>query len=137
MTAPVSVEGSAPTRLLVCTTCRAEGEPASPPEARAGARLFRTLVEATAGDPGVELVPVECLSVCRRPCTVGFSAAGKWTYIYGDLPAETGASVILEALGLYAATSDGLIPWKQRPDAVKRGVVARLPPLPFTKGEPA
>ena len=30
---------------------------------------------------------------------------------------------------LYAATADGLIPWKQRPDALKKGVVSRVPPL--------
>ena len=71
----------------------------------------------------------ECLSVCKRACTISFAAPGKWTYVYGDLPAETGASVILDGAALYAATTDGLIPWRQRPEALKRGVISRVPPL--------
>lgn len=118
------------TRILVCATCRAEGEPTLPPGGRAGARLLASLREAAAADPALEVVAVECLSVCKRPCTVGFAAPGKWTYVYGDLPAESGAAVILDAARLYAATPDGLIPWKLRVDAIRKGVVARVPPLP-------
>ncbi len=102
-------------------------------EDRAGARLFRALSDATSADARVDLVPVECLSVCKRPCTVSFAAPGKWTYIYGDLPAETAAPIILDALKLYAAAPDGLIPWKLRVDAIKKGVVARLPPTPASE----
>lgn len=119
-----------PTRLLVCTTCRTAGEPSLPLGERAGSRLFAALRAGAAGDTSVDLVPVECLSVCTRACTVSLSAPGKWTYIYGDLPPDTAAPVILDALKLYAATPDGLIPWKLRVDAIRKGVVARLPPLP-------
>ena len=31
---------------------------------------------------------------------------------------------------LYDAAPDGIITWKLRPDALKKGVVARIPPLP-------
>lgn len=116
------------TRILVCATCRAEGEPTLPAE-RAGARLLASLRVAAAAEPALEIVSVECLSVCKRPCTVGFAAPDKWTYVYGDLPAESGAAVILDAARLYAATPDGLIPWRLRPDAIRKGVVARFPPL--------
>ena len=115
------------TKVYVCITCKVAGEDA---EERAGARLFRMLNEQnTLSDTLIELVPVECLSVCKRPCTVSFAAPGKWTYVYGDLPAETAAETILEGAALYSKTSDGLIPWKQRPDALKKGVVSRVPPL--------
>ncbi|WP_342635951.1 DUF1636 domain-containing protein [Lichenihabitans psoromatis] len=132
-TIPDHDAASAPVRVMVCTTCRAEGEPSLPMEDRAGARLFRALSDATSEDARVDLVPVECLSVCKRPCTVSFAAPGKWTYIYGDLPAETAAPIILDALKLYAAAPDGLIPWKLRVDAIKKGVVARLPPTPASE----
>jgi predicted metal-binding protein len=115
------------TKVYVCITCKVAGEDI---EERAGARLFRVLNEQnTLSDAPIELVPVECLSVCKRPCTVSFAAPGKWTYVYGDLPAETAAETILEGAALYSKTSDGLIPWKQRPDALKKGVVSRVPPL--------
>ncbi len=122
-------EDQAATRLLVCITCRAEGEPALPMAERAGARLFARLQAAGGENAGIELVAVECLSVCKRACTVGLTAPGKWTYVYGDLNPDEGAGIILDAARLYAATPDGLIPWKQRVDAIKKGVVARLPPL--------
>jgi predicted metal-binding protein len=117
--------------ILICVTCRAAGEPLEAAAERPGARLYRALMSvATRRRAEVDLVPVECLSVCKRPCTIGFSAPGKWTYIYGDFaPSERAAEEILDAAALYAATPDGLIPWKQRPDALKKGVVARLPPL--------
>ena len=125
-----SANSSGVTRLLVCSTCRAEGDAARAPEERAGARLLAALRVAAGNDPAIAIEPVECLSVCRRACTVGLAAPGKWTYVYGDLPVEGGAAVILDALKLYAATPDGLIPWKLRSDPIKKGVVARLPPLP-------
>jgi predicted metal-binding protein len=112
--------------IHVCVTCRAADEPLEPRSERSGARLHAAL--AAAADDRVTIAPVECLSVCRRPCTIGFSAAGKWTYIYGDF-SPAAAPAILAAAELYALAPDGLIPWKQRPDALKKGVVARLPPL--------
>lgn len=112
--------------LYVCVTCRAADD--APDGPRAGARLFADL--ASAPDADIDVVPVECLSVCKRPCTVSFAAPGKWTYVYGDLAPETAAPVIRAAARLYADASDGLIPWKLRPDAMKKGVVARIPPFP-------
>ena len=126
-----------PTTVYVCLTCRADGEPALPLEARAGSRLLGALREALAGEAGIRLVGVDCLSVCRRPCTVSFAAPGKWTYVYGDLPADTAAPVVIEAARLYCDTPDGLIPWKLRPQAIKTGVVARVPPSPRPEGQAA
>ncbi len=123
--------GSA-TTIYVCVTCRQEGEPALPLEGRAGRRLYGALEAETVGDPALKLVAVECLSVCKRPCTVSFASPGKWTYVYGDLPPETAAPVVVAAARLYTKTADGLIPWKQRSDAIKKGVVARVPPAPRT-----
>ena len=116
----------AETTIYVCVTCRAEGDLA---ETRAGRRLHDALIAELGPDPALSVVPVECLSVCRRPCTVSFTAPGKWTYVYGDLSPDGAASVVAEAARLYGATADGLIPWKLRADPIKKGVVARVPPL--------
>jgi len=112
----------------VCTTCRAEGEALEPRDLRSGARLYQALRQSRSADDPL-VMAVECLSVCRRPCTVSFSAEGSWTYVYGDFPADTDPVAILDAARLYARAPQGLIPWKQRPDALKKGVVARVPPL--------
>jgi len=118
------------THIYVCTTCKLADEAGFAVSERAGARLHRALSAlASERQSPVEIVPVECLSVCKRACTISFAAPGKWTYVYGDLPADTGADVILDGAALYTATNDGLIPWKQRPEALKRGVISRVPPL--------
>jgi predicted metal-binding protein len=111
--------------IRVCATCRAEGDAA---ETRAGARLYAALAAAR-GEGDAEVAAVECFSVCKRPCTVSFSAPGAWTYVYGDFPAETDPADIFAAARLYAAAPQGLIPWRERPTALKKGVVARLPPM--------
>ena len=116
-------------QLHVCTTCRLLNEPAEPEHGRAGARLFAALQSAGTKPAGVEIVPVECMSVCRRACTIGFAAPGKWTYVFGDFHPDMSAEKILAAAALFADAPDGIIPWKIRPDAFKRGVVARIPPL--------
>ena len=113
--------------LYVCTTCRDATHSADAP--CAGARLYANIA-AVATDPAVRISPVECLSVCKRTCAVSFAAPGKWTYIYGDLPADTAAEIILRGACLYTEAADGIIPWKQRPDALKKGAIARVPPLP-------
>ena len=92
--------------------------------------LHQALAAAIARDgaPSIRLEPVECLSVCKRPCTVAISAPGRWTYIYGDLDPETSVDTIIEGLRRYAATADGLVPWRERPEIFRKGVVARIPP---------
>lgn len=127
VTRPATEPPTGPVTITVCSTCRAATDPAEGP--RAGARLAAELLARAAERAlSVAIVPVECLSVCKRPVTVGFSAPGKWTYVYGDFPAEA-ADAILDAAGQYAAAAQGLIPWRERPEALKKGVVARMPPL--------
>lgn len=117
-----------PVTIYVCTKCRAVGEAPEPLDGRSGARLHAATMAASAGAPDIEVRAIECLSVCKRPVTVGFRAAGKWTYVYGDFAPEAAADLIACAR-LFGAAPDGLIPWKDRPDALKKGVVARLPPV--------
>jgi predicted metal-binding protein len=108
------------TTIHICVTCRAG-------EDRPGARLFAALQDRA--EPGFALNPVECLSVCKRPCTIAFSAPGKWTYVHADLAPED-VETILAGARLYDAAPDGVPPWKDRSPAFKKNVVARIPPLP-------
>lgn len=113
--------------IQVCTTCRAIGEELEPREHRAGARLFAALSAHRDADDAA-VAPVECFSVCRRPCTVAFSAPGAWTYLVGDFSADMDPQEIFASAKLYGASPQGIIPWKQRPQYLKSGLVARLPP---------
>jgi len=116
--------------IHVCVTCRAAGAPDDGAE-RPGAVLHRALAEAlsAADAPAVRLEPVQCLSVCKRPCTVAVSGPDRWTYVYGDLDPADAVETILDGVRRYAATADGLVPWRERPEAFRKGVVARIPPF--------
>lgn len=126
------------TTIHVCVTCRLADDPLEEQHGRAGARLHRAVADLAAQRAApVDIIPVECLSVCKRPVTVGFAAAGKWTYVYGDFPAEVSAETIVNGALLYAEAPDGLIPWRQRPDMLKKGVISRSPPLAAPAASPS
>lgn len=110
--------------LLVCTTCRRAG--ADPEAARPGA----VLRDALAGHlpEGVALRGVECLSACSNGCAVALSGPGKWTYVYGRLDPAEDAPDILDGAARYAATPDGLVPWRERPGIFRKNCLARIPP---------
>jgi len=112
--------------LLVCTTCRA-GAPLPDDGPPPGAALHAALVAAGA-PPGLRILGVECLSACQTGCAVALSAPGAWSYVYGRLtPAD--APDILAGAARYAATADGLVPWRDRPVIFRKQSIARIPPL--------
>jgi predicted metal-binding protein len=110
--------------LFVCVTCRREGD--LPDAPRPGARLYAALKDRAAD---VDVVPVECLSNCTRSCSTAVAAPGKWTYVVGDLDPERNADDLLTFARAHTATSDGLVPWRERPVHVRQHTIARVPPL--------
>lgn len=114
--------GRSAATLLVCVTCKSEEGPM-------GAGLFEALSRRLAAEPEIMLRAVECLSVCKRPCTVALAAPGKWTYVVGDLTRESHLEDIVVAARRYAASPAGVVPWRERPLAFRKGVVSRTPPL--------
>ena len=113
---------SAAATLLVCVTCKSDEGPMGP-------GLFEALGERLATEPDIALKAVECLSVCKRPCTVALAAPGKWTYVVGDLTCDSHLEDIVVAARRYAASSEGVVPWRERPLCFRKGVVSRTPPL--------
>jgi predicted metal-binding protein len=113
---------SAATTLLVCVTCKSEA-------GLMGPGLFDALSERLAAEPDVALKAVECLSVCKRPCTIALAAPGKWTYVIGDLTSDSHLEDIVLGARRYAVSPDGVVPWRERPLCFRKGVVSRTPPL--------
>ena len=121
-----------PVELLVCTTCRSAPplpQAAAPDDtARAGARLLDLLRRAELPQT-VRLVPVECLSNCTRGCTVALRGPGRWTYVYGNLDPALHMDTLIDGAARFAAAPDGLVPWRERPDHLRKNCIARIPPL--------
>jgi predicted metal-binding protein len=59
---------------------------------------------------------------------------GAWTYVFGQLEPTDAEALILGAR-LLAHSCDGLMPWRGRPEALKRGLIARVPPMEFSTEE--
>lgn len=116
------------TRILVCIKCRAPGESKELPfDRRMGGRLYREVAAAAEGAADVEIVPVECFSVCNRPVTIGVTGQGKWTTLYGDYPMQSAAEILAAARRHVGA--DGLIPKEDRPLELKKRTISRTPPF--------
>jgi predicted metal-binding protein len=115
--------------LYVCTTCKA-GEPVPEGTLPPGAQLHAALTAGTAPE-GVRIVGVECLSACNTGCAVSLSKAGAWSYVYGRLTLDD-VPAILEGAAKYAATTDGLVTWRDRPTVFRKQSIARIPPLEAT-----
>jgi predicted metal-binding protein len=115
-----------PIVISVCVSCKAEGE-AGPDTL--GHRLHAALREAAAAS-GAEVViqPVQCMSVCKRPCTAALSSSGRYTYVFGDLDEATGPAALLDCATAYANQEHGYLLWRERLEPLRRGIVARIPP---------
>jgi len=77
----------------------------------------------------VAVAGVDCLAVCKRPCTIALSATNKWTYLIGDLDPDRQVDEIVAAARSFAASENGIVPWRERPASFRKGVIARVPPL--------
>lgn len=122
--------------IFVCVSCRRslnDDESYDQPGEELVPALESRLKDA--GAANVSVTPVECLAVCKRPCTVAVTAQDKWVYIIGDLDPAQHADEVVEAALAYQRSDDGIVPWKERPPTFRKGVVARLPPRGFTQPE--
>jgi predicted metal-binding protein len=119
--------------IFICVSCTVDGNKSEKP----GRALFDAVSSAIGDKPDCSTVvkPVDCLAVCKRPCTVALSGEGKWTYVVGDLDAATHADDVVAAALSYGATLNGIIPWKERPQCFRKGVISRVPPTSFRPEE--
>ena len=130
ITSDAPAPANAPT-IYVCTTCRPPGEPDS--ALRPGAILATATVAAAAGTE-VDVRPMRCLGNCSRGASAALRANGSWTYVFGGLDASC-AEALIEGARLLAGAADGILPWRGRPERLKRGMIARIPPLGFQEIE--
>ena len=119
--------------VLVCNSCRLAGDAACDaapeaggrPEARPGSLLVEDTRRAAAGT-GVAVRHVGCLGNCRGGLSAAIFRTGCWSYVFGGLGPESGADLVAGAR-LFATSTDGFMPFRARPESLKRGLVARIP----------
>ncbi|MFA5949581.1 MAG: DUF1636 domain-containing protein [Hyphomicrobium sp.] len=121
--------------IFVCVSCRRQRNDLAEGFDRPGVELAAALKArvAEAGASGIIVEAVDCLAVCKRPCTLALAGRDKWTYLVGDLDSVEHVNEIVAAAEAYARSDNGIVPWKERPQAFRKGVVARVPPLGFAQ----
>jgi predicted metal-binding protein len=137
-------------RVLVCITCRAATHPSDTPGAdtpradapdaddapRAGLALAEATAVAAANASDISVQRIRCLGNCSRGLSAAIRCENTWTYVFGGLePTRDGPSLIIGAR-LLALAADGIMPWRGRPESLKRGLIARVPPANFREELP-
>ena len=119
------------TEVLVCVLCRPADLSREMP--RPGRALFEAIEDMALRDElPFRIRPVDCMSGCKRHCTVALQATGKTSYFFGDLLADdVSAEQVLACAALHQASRDGFLSRDARPERLRTGILVRLPtPLP-------
>lgn len=123
-------DASGGTTVYVCVTCRKADDAEDGP--RPGLLLARATAKAAEGTD-VSVCQVQCLGNCSRSLSAAMRCTGTWTYVFGSLDADRDLQALIDGARLLAEATDGILPWRGRPDILKRGLIARVPPLDFTE----
>ena len=115
--------------VVVCNTCRVSAEERETPDGmRGGALLAAALREAAAGT-GVAVQEMPCLFNCGQHCSIHLRAPGKIGSVLGRFePTAEAARAIIDYAVAYAASDEGVVPYRQWPDGVKGHFIVRVPP---------
>jgi predicted metal-binding protein len=122
---------SGPVVVSVCTTCKtADGSAVIGPD------MFAAVQAALGGDDANVVVrPVQCLSVCKRPATVAVTSPDGYTFLFGDLQTESGTAALASFVKSYLKSDYGLVPWRERAEVLRKGMVARVPPMRWSPND--
>lgn len=118
--------------LSICLRCR-DGREDDCDGVRGGTRLAEAVVAqlSNAAEPPFRLRGINCMSQCKRPCTIALSAPDRYTYLFGDLDPTQNAADVLTVAAAYTAAEDGFMPRLERPHVLQAGILGRIPPLGF------
>ncbi|MBO6716940.1 MAG: DUF1636 family protein [Rhizobiaceae bacterium] len=111
--------------VVVCHSCR--GPEGSDDYPRPGSRLADDTRRAAQGSQ-IHVRSVGCLGNCKRGMSAAMLRDGTWSYVFGWLTEESGDDLIAGA-ELLASSEDGFMPFRARPESLKRGLIARIPTL--------
>ncbi len=114
-----------PVIITVCTSCRAAGVER---EKAAGRDLLAAIQAIAAAETHIIVRPTQCLSVCKRICTVSLSGEGKYTFLFGDLDPAMDAQAVVTMARACVTAEHGFVPWKERPEVLRKSIIARIPP---------
>lgn len=129
---PDGSDALAEVTIILCNSCRLPADPHLDP--RPGSQLAKATEDA-AQKAGIATKRVGCLGNCKRGLSAAILRAGSWSYVFGELTPESAPDLIAGAK-LFAGSTDGFMPYGERPESLKRGLIARIPTLENLKDLP-
>ena len=122
---PFSLVQSAPHQVLICTSCRQKGQACRPGNALIA--QLRAAFVAAGLDQSFEVSGTDCMAGCDYPCAVAWRAAGKATWLFGDIDGDTDIVDLVAFAQLYQQLDDGWCRAADRPGKLGRRTLARIP----------
>src|ERR1700722_4353777 len=134
------IEPTGRATVLVCITCRPTADfaqlntvdAAAPEPPRPGLILAEATAAAAANASDISVQRVRCLGNCGRGLSAAIRCDNAWTYVFGGLDASRDGLTLIAGARLLAGAADGIMPWQGRPEPLKRGLIARIPPANFS-----
>ena len=133
------IEPTGRATVLVCITCRTAADfpqvgtvdSAVPEPPRPGLILAEATAVAASNASDISVQRVRCLGNCGRGLSAAIRCDNAWTYVFGGLDAARDGLTLIAGARLLAGAADGIMPWRDRPEPLKRGLIARIPPNHF------
>ena len=98
---------------------------------RGGRRFAKKLLNKNLLKKQVNLRGINCMSNCKRACTISLTAKKSFTYIFGDIDPENSeySESLIELVSKYSLSSDGFLRRRDRPLLFQSSILGRLPPI--------
>ena len=98
---------------------------------RGGRRFAKKLLNKNLLKKQVNLRGINCMSNCKRACTISLTAKKSFTYIFGDIDPENSeySESLIELVSKYILSSEGFLRRRDRPMLFQSSILGRLPPI--------
>lgn len=87
-----------------------------------------SMVEEAGLSRTLKIAGYSCLGNCDRRCRVSIGGRNRWSWLFGDIVPDAVPSELLDFIRRWLAAPDGFLPKEERPPAIRRLMIGRVPP---------
>ena len=119
-----------PTIITICETCKREDWKEKGLKESDGFELAQLIEKSSVTEEKVITRRHSCLMGCDNGCNVTIQDNKKLSYVLGNFkPTSEDAEAIILYANLHANSTNGQVPYREWPQAIKGHFVARIPPI--------
>ena len=119
-----------PTIITICDTCKREDWKEKGLKESDGFELAQLIEKSSVTEEKVITRRHSCLMGCDHGCNVTIQDNKKLSYVLGNFkPTSEDAEAIILYANLHANSTNGQVPYREWPQAIKGHFVARIPPI--------